>query len=90
MSGEEASEERVITINLKRIWEYSGRVRAPKAVRFVREQAARHLKTNPENVKIDEELNRYIWSRGLKHPPRKVRVKAERTEEDMYVLKLAG
>ncbi|MCD6444041.1 50S ribosomal protein L31e [Candidatus Bathyarchaeota archaeon] len=90
MSGEEAPEEKIMTINLKRIWEYSGRVRAPKAVRFVREQAARHLKTKPENVKIDEGLNRYIWSRGLKHPPRKVRVRAERTEEDLYVLKLAG
>lgn len=83
------SEEKVIAINLKRVWEYSGRVRTPKAVRLIKEQAARHLKTEPENIKIDENLNRYIWSRGLKNPPRKIRVRAEKTE-DLYVLKLAG
>ena len=90
MSNVGGMEERVFTLNLKRVWEYSGRVRAPKAVRLLREQAARHLKTDPENVKISGELNRFIWSRGLKHPPRKVRVRAERVEEDVYLLKLAG
>jgi large subunit ribosomal protein L31e len=83
------SEGKIISINLKRIWDYSGYARTPKAVRFIREQAARHLKTSVDNIKIDEALNALIWSRGLKNPPRVIKIKAEK-EEDKYVLKLAG
>jgi large subunit ribosomal protein L31e len=83
-----ASEEKVISINLRRIWDYSGYARTPKAVRFIKEQAARHLKTSVDNIKIDESLNALIWSRGLKKPPRVVKIKAEK-EEDKYILKLA-
>ncbi|MEM2848802.1 MAG: 50S ribosomal protein L31e [Candidatus Bathyarchaeia archaeon] len=88
MSGS-ASEEKMISINLRRIYNYSGYARASKAVRFIREQAARHLKTSIDNIKIDESLNALIWSRGLKKPPRMIKVKVEK-EEDNYVLKLAG
>lgn len=90
MNGVDETDERVFTLNLKRVWDSSGRVRAPKSVRLVRELAARHLKTNPGSVKISDELNRFIWSRGLKHPPRRVRVKAERVDENVYMLKLIG
>lgn len=88
MSGS-ASGEKIISINLKRIWDYSGYARTSKAVRFIREQAARHLKTSIDNIKIDESLNALIWSRGLKKPPRMIKVKVEK-EEDNYVLKLVG
>ncbi|MBS7611477.1 50S ribosomal protein L31e [Candidatus Bathyarchaeota archaeon] len=79
----------MISINLRRIWDYSGYARTPKAVRFIKEQAARHLKTSIDNIKIDESLNVLIWSRGLKKPPRMVKVKVEK-EEDNYILKLVG
>ncbi len=87
--SESNSEEKIISINLKRIWDYSGYARTPKAVRLIREQAARHLKTSVDSIKIDEGLNALIWSRGLKKPPRLIKIKAEK-EEDKYVLKLVG
>lgn len=85
MSGS-VSEERIISINLRRIWNYSGYARTPKAVRLLKEQAARHLKTSIDSIKIDESLNALIWSRGLKKPPRIIKVKVEK-EEDNYILK---
>ncbi|MEM2302660.1 MAG: 50S ribosomal protein L31e [Candidatus Bathyarchaeia archaeon] len=88
MSGS-ASEERVISINLRRVWDYSGYARTSKAIRLLREQAARHLKTSIDSIKIDESLNALIWSRGLKKPPRTIKVKVEK-KEDNYILKSAG
>lgn len=80
------SEEKIISINLRRIWEYSGYTRTPKAIRLIRSQAAKHLKTSTDNIKIDESLNSLIWSRGLKKPPRLIKVKVEK-KEDTYILK---
>jgi large subunit ribosomal protein L31e len=38
-----------------------------------------------ETIKIEEELARQIWARGVRSPPRKVRVRMTKTE-DGYIL----
>ncbi len=72
MSKEEGIEERVYTINLGKVTLAPDNRRAKRAVNMIREFAIRHMKS--EEVKIDEELNEIIWSRGIRSPPRKIRV----------------
>ena len=40
---------------------------------MIREFAARHMKS--EKIKIEEDVSHLVWARGIKHPPRKIRVK---------------
>jgi large subunit ribosomal protein L31e len=72
MSKEEGVEERVYTINLGKVTLAPDNRRAKRAVNMIREFAIRHIKS--EEVKIDEELNEVLWSRGIRSPPRKIRV----------------
>ncbi len=72
MSKEEEVEERVYTINLGKVTLAPDNRRAKRAINMIREFAIRHMKS--EEVKIDEELNKVIWSRGIRSPPRKIRV----------------
>ena len=50
-----------------------------KAVKTVKEFLAKHMKVENRDlkkVKLDGFLNNYLWSRGIKNPPHKVKVKA--------------
>ncbi len=83
----EIVEERVYNVPLWKSFKRSrGLHRAKKASNFLREFIIRHMK-NP-NVKISPNVNKIIWSRGIKNPPRKISVKVVRTsEEEIWVLK---
>jgi large subunit ribosomal protein L31e len=72
MSKEEGTEERVYTINLGRVVLAPDNRRAKRATNMIREFASRHMKS--EEVKIDDKLNELIWRRGMRSPPRKLRV----------------
>jgi large subunit ribosomal protein L31e len=76
------------TIPLKRVYWGRRRNRAARAVRLVREFAARHF--GVENVLISEGVNKLIWSNGIEKPPRRIRVKivekGEEEEKRVYVL----
>ncbi len=73
------------TINLRRLYWGRRSNRAKRAIRFIREFVARHFGVEPEDVKIDNSVNNYIWSRSIHRPPHKVHVyvsvKKESTEE---------
>ena len=71
MSQEEV--ERVYTINLGKVLLSPNNQRAKRAINMIREFAARHMKS--EKVKIEEDVSHLVWARGIKHPPRKIRVK---------------
>ena len=51
---------------------------------MIREFARHHMKT--EDVKIDEELAHQIWKRGIRHPPRKIRVMMTKTDEGFVLI----
>ncbi len=68
----EGVEERVYTINLGRVVLAPDNRRSKRAINMIREFARRHMKS--EEVIIDEELNELVWSRGIRSPPRRVRV----------------
>jgi len=75
--------ERVYTINLGKVLLSPNNIRAKRAINMIREFARHHMKI--EDVKIDEDVAHTIWARGIKHPPRKIRVRMTKTDEG-YVL----
>jgi large subunit ribosomal protein L31e len=75
--------ERVYTINLGKVLLSQSQHRAVRAINMIREFARHHMKV--ETIKIEEELARQIWARGVRSPPRKVRVRMTKTE-DGYIL----
>ncbi|MDF2423038.1 MAG: 50S ribosomal protein L31 [Nitrosopumilus sp.] len=75
--------ERVYTIPLGKATISQPQHRAVRAINMIREFARHHMKV--ETIKIDEELARSMWIRGVRNPPRKVRVRMSKTEEG-YIL----
>jgi len=81
-------EERLYTVPLGRTRNVPHYKRSKKAVTILREFLMRHLK--PEELVIAPELNEYIWSRGVKNPPRKVKIRTTKTAEGLvtaYLIK---
>jgi len=75
--------ERVYTIPLGKVLLSQSQHRAVRAINMIREFARKHMKT--QEIKIDEEVAHLIWSRGVRSPPRKIRVKMVKTD-DGYIL----
>ena len=75
--------ERVYTINLGKVLLSQSQHRSVRAINMIREFARHHMKV--ETIKIEEELAHQIWARGVRSPPRKVRVRMTKTE-DGYIL----
>lgn len=66
------AEKRLYTIPLRDAWNVSIKKRSKRAMAVIRAFTEKHMKT--ESVKIGLDLNHMIWSRGIKNPPRKVKV----------------
>ena len=75
--------ERVYTIPLGKVLLSQSQHRAVRAINMIREFARKHMKT--QEIKIDEEVAHLIWSKGVRSPPRKIRVKMTKTD-DGYIL----
>ena len=60
--------------------------RSKVAIRMIKEFATRHMKAT--EVSIAEEVNKQIWSRGIKNPPRRIRLDMERDEDGIVSVKL--
>ncbi len=73
--------EAYYTIPLKRVYWGRRSNRAARAVKLVRQFIARHFGVDPENVRISNEVNEYIWRFGIEKPPRRIRVYAKKDEE---------
>jgi len=52
---------------------------------MIREFATKHMKS--ENIKIEEEVSHLVWARGIRHPPRKIRVKITKDDGNVIVSK---
>jgi len=75
--------ERVYTINLGKVLLSQSQHRAVRAINMIKEFARHHMKV--EEIKIEEELAHQVWARGVRSPPRKIRVRMSKTDEG-YVL----
>ena len=86
MATVEENLTRVYTINLGRAWLTPEHKRTDRVVNMIREFAEKHMKS--DEIKLDQDLNRSVWSRGKTNPPRKVRVKMVKDEDGVVTVSL--
>lgn len=86
MAAVEENLTRVYTINLGRAWLTPQYKRTDRVVNMIREFAEKHMKS--DEIKLDQDLNRQIWSRGKTNPPRRVRVKMSKDEDGVVTVSL--
>ena len=88
MSEKESKQERIYTIPLGRAWIAPRWRRAEKAISLLRKFVKRHMK--PNKTVIEPSVNEKIWRNGAYNPPRKIRVKLSKDDEDTVTVSLAG
>eukprot|EP00420_Gonyaulax_spinifera_P038736 CAMPEP_0197884508 /NCGR_PEP_ID=MMETSP1439-20131203/10933_1 /TAXON_ID=66791 /ORGANISM="Gonyaulax spinifera, Strain CCMP409" /LENGTH=146 /DNA_ID=CAMNT_0043504241 /DNA_START=92 /DNA_END=529 /DNA_ORIENTATION=+ len=54
--------------------------RAPKAIRAIRQFAMKVMFT--KDVRIDTKLNKFVWSNGIRHVPRRIRLRMSRKRNE--------
>ncbi|MFH1311131.1 MAG: 50S ribosomal protein L31e [Nanoarchaeota archaeon] len=81
--------EREFIIPLRREWEKVPKYqRANRTIKTIKQFLVRHMKVYDRDlnkIRIDKFLNEFIWARGIKKPPIKVKVKAFREGEIIRV-----
>jgi len=82
--GLEIVEEKFYDLNLRRIWTAPREKRTPRAVRYIRDFAARRM--NSDKVSISEETNQLLWARGISKPPRHVRLRVVKDKDDRVIV----
>jgi len=70
----EPGEKSVYVINLSRVYYGRSTNRAKRAVDLIRRFVSRHAKVSTDSVVILNDVNNFVWSRGIKRPPRRVKV----------------
>nr|XP_019051348.1 50S small subunit ribosomal protein L31e [Kwoniella bestiolae CBS 10118]OCF30278.1 50S small subunit ribosomal protein L31e [Kwoniella bestiolae CBS 10118] len=72
---------REYTIHLhKRVHDLSFKKKAPKAIKSIVEFAQKSMGVN--DVRISPGLNQAVWARGVRSPPKRIRVRLERKRND--------
>jgi large subunit ribosomal protein L31e len=74
--------ERIYTIPLGDAFRKPRNQRAPRAVKLLREFAAKHMKADGRVV-VSEMLNMFIWERSIQKPPRHVKVRLIKDEGEV-------
>lgn len=72
--------EKIFIIPLRDAWKISFRKRSKKAITVIKEFTVKNMKA--DSVKIGQDLNKLIWQRGEKSPPRQVKVQMHTEEND--------
>jgi len=95
---EEIVEERIYTIPLREAWRSPRKNRTPRAIRLIRNFIQRHMKIGLKvgleeeeegRLIISNEVNEWVWRRGIEKPPRKVRVRAVKDRDGNVTVYLA-
>ena len=73
-------------VPLRRAFEAPRYLRTKVAIRIIREFTTRHMKA--QEVKIDKEVNLVLWKRGIKNPPRRIKLEMERDEDGVVSVRL--
>ena len=69
------------TINLhKRLHGVGFKKKAPRAIREIKKFAEKQMRT--KDVRIDTALNKYVWSKGIRNVPYRVRVRLSRRKNE--------
>ncbi len=83
-----AEEEQIYTIPLLVTKAAPRTKKAEKAVAEIKDYVAKHMKAKPEDVWMDQAVNESVWSRSIKKPPSKIRVKAVKFEDGLVEVSL--
>jgi large subunit ribosomal protein L31e len=78
---------RIYNVPLRKAFEAPRYRRAKVAIRLIRDFATRHMKAS--EVKIEEDVNELIWARGIRNPPRRIKVEMERDEDGIVSIRVA-
>ena len=69
------------TMNLHKIChKVQFKKKAPRALREIKRFAAKNMQT--PDVKIDVDVNQYVWSKGVRNIPRRVRIRCVRKKNE--------
>ena len=70
MAEKSGSDERIVTIPLRKEFLKAPRVRrASRAMRAVRAFLERHMKAGEGKVRVSQRVHEEIWKRGVHRPP---------------------
>lgn len=85
--------EREYIIPLRNKWKKVPRYkRANRAIKAIKEFLVRHMKVRDRDlnkVKLDKYLNEFIWTRGIRKPPIKIKVRAIKEEGNLIRVELS-
>ncbi len=81
-------EERILTIPLRKAWDLPRTKRVPGAIRIIRTFVQRHMSAKPEDIWIDPRVNEELWARGIQKPPRRIKIKAIKFEDELVEVSL--
>ena len=79
--------ERIYTVPLGKAWISQKYRRAEKAMMVLKDFTERHMK--PNEIIIDPSVHEAIWARGIKNPPRKLRVKMTKDSDGVVTVTMA-
>lgn len=81
-------DEKIMNITLRKTKMAPRTKRAKRAIKEIRANVVRHMKTTEDNVWIDHRLNEAIWARGIQNPPLHIKVKAVKFEDGLVEVSL--
>ncbi|MFH0890084.1 MAG: 50S ribosomal protein L31e [Candidatus Aenigmatarchaeota archaeon] len=77
------TDEKVYNIPLRRVFSKTSRRRkSPAAVKSIRTFVSKMLRA--DDVVISPEINEFVWSRGVSHPPAKIRIKVRKEGDRVF------
>ena len=97
---EEIVEERIYTIPLGKASVRPPKKRAPRAIQMIKAFVTKHMKLEMKveeeeereelpKLLISKEVNEKVWGRGIKKPPKKIRVRAAKDKDGNVTVYLA-
>ena len=80
--------ERTIVVPLRKTKQAPRTRRTNRAVKELRENIARHMKAEEDQIWIDASVNEKLWANGIRNPPNKITVKAVKFYEGLVEFSL--
>ena len=77
---------RTYMVPLRNAFEAPPYRRAKVAIRIIKEFTIRHMKASKVKIKVD--VSELIWARGIRKPPRRIKLEMERDEDGLVSVRL--
>ncbi len=79
-------EERIFSLRLRKAIESGPNYkRASRAIKYIKKYISKHMHVDVSQVKINNNINDQIWSRGGKNPPIRIRVACTKKDNKVEV-----